>query len=219
MAPVPLSVRDLGLLDYARALEVQREVVAARRRGEIEDTLLFVEHPPVFTLGRRRSARYNVVAPGDTPVIEVSRGGDVTWHGPGQLVGYPILALAPAERDLHEVLRRLEAALIDVLQRCGLPAARRPGFTGVWCGARKLVSVGIAVEGWVTFHGFALNVDPDLSWFARINPCGLDASVMGSMRSEGVVPPEPAALRLLAARAIAAAFDRTLSPDTTTPGP
>lgn len=219
--PRPLRVRDLGLLSYPAALDIQEGLVAERQRGEGCDTLLFVEHPPVFTVGRRRSARGNLLAPGDTPVVEVSRGGDVTWHGPGQLVGYPVLALQPSERDLHEVLRRIEGAVIEALAEplgaIGLRADRREGYTGVWCAGKKLASLGVAVRGWVSFHGFALNVNPDLSWFQRINPCGLDSQVMGSLASLGAPLPQPASLRRDLAAAIAAAFGRTLVPDAETP--
>lgn len=219
----PLRVRDLGLLSYPAALEIQEALVAERQRGEGCDTLLFVEHPPVFTVGRRQSARGNLLAPGDTPVVEVSRGGDVTWHGPGQLVGYPVLALAEGERDLHEVLRRLEGAIIEAIAESLVgveqKADRREGYTGVWCAGKKLASLGVAVRGWVSFHGFALNVDPDLSWFQRINPCGLESDVMGSLASLGATLPEPAALRRDLAAAIARAFGRVLEagPDAETP--
>lgn len=219
MRPV-LTVRDLGRMSYDATLALQHELVAARRDGGIGDTLLLVEHPPVITLGRRKDALGHVIAPGDTPVIQVERGGDVTWHGPGQLVGYPILALGETERDVHAVLRALEDAFIGLLVGLGLDAVRRPGHTGVWVAPpapgvdapslRKLVSLGIAVHGWVTFHGFALNVDCDLAEFARIQPCGLAASVMGSLASCGVAA--PADLRARVARAVAAAFDRDLDP-------
>ncbi|MEZ4266923.1 MAG: lipoyl(octanoyl) transferase LipB [Myxococcota bacterium] len=220
-APRYLKVRDLGLCGYEEALAIQQALVAARQRGEGVDTLLFVEHPPVFTVGRRRTARANVLEAGDTPVVEVSRGGDVTWHGPGQLVGYPILALAPDERDLHRTLRRLEdaiiAALADVLGAAGRRARRREGYTGVWCDEKKIASLGVAVQGWVTFHGFALNVDPDLAWFQRINPCGLESQVMGSLASLGAPIPPAADLRQHLAAAVAHAFERELLPDAETP--
>jgi lipoyl(octanoyl) transferase len=145
---------------------------------------VLVEHPDVITLGRRLSAPANVVAPGDIPVVEIERGGDVTYHGPGQLVGYPILALDGDERDLHAYLRNLEEALIGVCADVGLAGGRKAGWTGVWIGERKVASLGIAVRKWVTMHGFALNVATDLARFAAINPCGLDAAVMTSLARE-----------------------------------
>lgn len=206
-----LRVRREGRLEYEAALELQHRLVAERQRGEGEDTLLLLEHPDVFTLGRRRTAQSNVLLAGDTPVVQVERGGDVTWHGPGQLVGYPIVALDEDERDIHDVLRRLEDALIAVLARCGLEAGRREGFTGVWCQGRKLVSLGIAVRQWVTFHGFALNVDCELGGFARINPCGLDSEVMGSVAGLGGVVPSSEVLMDWAAFEVAKALGRELA--------
>ncbi|MCA9514074.1 MAG: lipoyl(octanoyl) transferase LipB [Myxococcales bacterium] len=202
---------DLGTASYEAVLAAQRRLVALRARDrDAPDRLLLVEHPPTITLGRRRTSGDNVVAAGDTPVVQVERGGDVTWHGPGQLVGYPIFALREGpERDLHGVLRRLEDALIAVLRDgVGLDADRRPGFTGVWCRGRKLVSIGVAVSQWVTFHGFALNVDPDLAEFQRINPCGLEAGVMGSIRSLGARVPARAELIAAIVAAVGDAFER-----------
>lgn len=210
-AAVPFEVRDLGRMDYADALALQRELVDQRRAGEIPDTLLLVEHDPVFTLGRRRGSEANVLLAGDTPVVQVERGGDVTWHGPGQLVGYPIFKLAEPERDLHLVLRRLEDALIAVLAQCGLQAGRKSEHTGVWCQGSKLVSLGVAVYGWVTYHGFALNIDCDLGWFRRINPCGLGSEVMGSIAALGGEVKPLDEMKRLAADAIGAAFERQLS--------
>lgn len=205
-----LRVIDLGVgVDYAAALSLQRELVDQRVAGVIGDTLLLLEHAPVITLGRRRGASDNVVMAGDTPVVQVERGGDVTWHGPGQLVGYPIVMLRDGERDLHLVLRRLETAAIAILARLGLDdAIRKDGHTGVWCRGRKLVSLGVAVRGWVTFHGFAINVAPDLAEFTRINPCGLDARMMGSVAALGGRVPARAELCDIAAEAVARAFER-----------
>ena len=180
----PARTIDLGRREYRQVWTLQQELVAQRQRGEIEDTLVLVEHPDVITLGRRLSAPANVVAPGDIPVVEIERGGDVTYHGPGQLVGYPILALDGDERDLHAYLRNLEEALIGVCSDVGLVGRRNPGWTGVWIGERKVASIGIAVRRWVTMHGFALNVSTDLSRFTAINPCGLDAAVMTSLSRE-----------------------------------
>ena len=177
-------VIDLGRREYGETWQLQLELVAQRQRDEIADTLVLVEHPDVITLGRRQSSQQNVVAAGDIPVFEIERGGDVTYHGPGQLVGYPILKLDGEERDLHAYLRNLEEALIGVCADVGLEARRNPGWTGVWIGERKVASIGIAVRRWVTMHGFALNVSTDLTRFTAINPCGLDAAVMTSLARE-----------------------------------
>jgi lipoyl(octanoyl) transferase len=176
-----MTVVDLGVRPFREVWAEQLRLVAARQTGEVGDTLLVVEHPHVFTLGRRREAQQNVVAPGDVEVIEIERGGDVTYHGPGQLVAYPILLLGEGERDLHRYLRNLEEAAIRTCARFGIAAGREPGKTGAWSGGKKLCSIGIACRKWVTFHGLALNVTTDLAYFARINPCGFEASVMTSM--------------------------------------
>jgi lipoate-protein ligase B len=180
----PAQLLDLGTREYGEVWALQKELVGKRQRDEIPDTLLLVEHPHVITLGRG-THKENVLAPGDTPLFEIERGGDVTYHGPGQLVGYPIFLLREAERDLHVYLRNLEEALIRALGRFGIAGERKAGWTGVWTpgGARKLASIGVAVKRWVTLHGFALNVSTDLARFAAINPCGLEAAVMGSMES------------------------------------
>jgi lipoyl(octanoyl) transferase len=194
-----LRVVDLGLAAYREAYE--RQLAEVERRGTrfvdgvavpapvVDDVLLLVEHPHVITLGRSRAALGNVLAAGDVDVVEIERGGDVTYHGPGQLVAYPIVTLGEGERDLHRFLRGLEEAVIRALARWGLDADREAGATGVWLdgrsgGRRKICSIGIACRRWVTFHGLALNVTTDLSYFARINPCGFEASVMTSMAEE-----------------------------------
>jgi lipoate-protein ligase B len=176
----PARIIDLGTCDYAEAWRVQQELVAARRRNELPDTMVLAEHPHVLTLGRG-AHRKNLLASADMQIFEVERGGDVTYHGPGQLVGYPILFLREDERDVHLYLRHIEQAIIRTLAEFAIAADRRPGFTGVWVGSRKLASLGVAVRGWVTSHGFALNVCTNLDRFSTINPCGLPASVMGSM--------------------------------------
>jgi lipoate-protein ligase B len=153
-------------------------LVEARRRGEIEDALVFVEHPPVLTLGRG-SKRQNILAEAralaekGVGVHEVERGGDVTYHGPGQVVGYPIIHLADRGRDLHRYLRDLEEVVLRVVGSYGLEARRKEGLTGVWVGEEKVCAIGVAVKGWVTYHGFALNVNTDLSFFNLIRPCGI----------------------------------------------
>jgi lipoyl(octanoyl) transferase len=176
------QVLDLGRREYGEVWALQRALCAARQRDEIPDTLILVEHPDVITLGRG-THRENLIAPGDIPTFEIERGGDVTYHGPGQLVGYPIFRLREAERDLHLYLRNLEESLIQAVADHGVAGGRKPGWTGVWSGERKLASIGVAVKRWVTLHGFALNVATDLSRFAAINPCGLEATVMGSLSS------------------------------------
>jgi lipoate-protein ligase B len=179
---------DLGRIGYAEAWDLQRRLVAERREGGGEDQLLLCEHDEVVTTGRRaqgptrdESETAGVRAAG-IEVVAIERGGAATYHGPGQLVGYPLVLLAPGERDLHRFLRHLEGALIVGLsESCGLSAERREGFTGVWVGERKLASIGIACRGWVTYHGFALNLSTDLSRFALFRPCDLDAQVMTSL--------------------------------------
>lgn len=178
-------VVDLGTLAYREAWAHQLALVETRKTGAGDDTLILVEHPDVITLGRAQAAAANVVAPGAVEVVAIERGGDVTYHGPGQLVAYPIIQLVDGERDLHKFLRALEDAVIRTLARYDLAADRVPGKTGVWIdGARKICSIGIACRRWVTFHGLALNVTTDLAQFHRINPCGFDAAVMTSIAAE-----------------------------------
>lgn len=177
-------VIELGRRAYGEVWELQREMVEAVADGRAPDTVFVVEHDPVYTVGRRRDAAANVLDAGEVPVVEVERGGDVTWHGPGQLVAYPILKLEGAARDLHAHLHRLEDLMIDVCAELGLAVGRDPRNTGVWANGRKVGSIGIACRRWVTWHGLALNVDPDLAYFGRINPCGFDASVMTSVSRE-----------------------------------
>ena len=205
------QITDLGTQPYRQVWARQLELVEMRQRDEVPDTLLLVEHPHVFTLGRRRESHQNVLAPGDVEVVEIERGGDVTYHGPGQLVAYPIVLLREGERDLHAFLRNLEEAVIRTCARARVTADREPGKTGVWMtnvdGARKkLCSMGIACRKWVTFHGLALNVTTDLSYFARINPCGFEASVMTSLAAEATV--DPKAVRTALAEELGATLGR-----------
>ena len=185
-----LVVQDLGRRAYGEVLELQRSLCQRRISGEIsEDLLLLVEHAPVVTLGRGTRAgslplpRAELERRGIS-VYDVERGGDVTFHGPGQLVGYPILDLRQHRQDLHWYLRRLEAALISGLDTLGIEAGPNPGLTGVWTRGRKLASIGIHVKQWVTFHGFALNVNTELSYFDLIVPCGIRDVVMTSVALE-----------------------------------
>lgn len=184
---------ELGRLDYQQAWDLQRALVDLRRRDEIPDLLLTCEHDEVVTTGRKaqgptRSAdeTAGVLAAG-IPVVEIERGGAATYHGPGQLVGYPIVKLEPDQRDLHRFLRTLEACLIAPLAALGLQAGRAPDYTGVWVGERKVASIGIACRGWVTYHGFALNLAIDLERFRLFRPCDLEASVMADLETLGVV--------------------------------
>jgi lipoyl(octanoyl) transferase len=182
------SIVDLGTESYRDAWARQLALVDARQSGNAPDTLLIVEHEHVFTLGRRREAEGNVLDAGDVEVIGIERGGDVTYHGPGQVVCYPIVLLEDGERDLHRYLRNLEEAVIATCTQFGIAADREPGKTGVWMttpmGRKKLCSMGIACRKWVTFHGLALNVTTDLAYFRRINPCGFESSVMTSMADQ-----------------------------------
>jgi lipoyl(octanoyl) transferase len=188
--PRTLDVRRLGLIAYADALALQAELVAARRAGEIPDTLLLLEHPHVITLGSG-SHEENVLVSAEEraergiELFETGRGGDVTYHGPGQLVGYPVLDLKPYRQDLHRYLRDLEEMLIGVLGEFGLRGSRKEGLTGVWVDDRKLAAIGVRVSsGWITSHGFALNVNTDLSFFGAIVPCGIRDHGVGSISEE-----------------------------------
>jgi lipoyl(octanoyl) transferase len=175
-----------GRVPYRAALVWQRELAAARIAGWLrDDVLLLLEHPPVVTLGRTARATHVLRAEG-VEVVEVERGGDVTYHGPGQLVGYPILDLRGYRQDLHWYLRTLEQALVFALGELGIAAGRRPGFTGVWTvpAGRKIASIGVHVKQWVTSHGVALNVTTDLAQFDRIVPCGIPGVVMTSVARE-----------------------------------
>jgi lipoate-protein ligase B len=176
-------VMDLGRADYPSVHALQQRLLEQVAAGEIGNTVIIVEHDPVYTVGRKRDAIANVLAPGDVPVVEVERGGDVTWHGPGQLVAYPILRLVGADRDLHAHLHRLEDLMMEVCAAFGLKTGRDARNTGVWHEGKKLGSIGIACRRWVTWHGLALNVNPDLTYFERIHPCGFDATIMTSMEA------------------------------------
>jgi lipoate-protein ligase B len=176
----------LGRVGYGEILTLQRQRASARMRGEVEDCLLLVEHRPVITLGRGAKRRHlladeDLLRARGIEVWEIERGGDVTFHGPGQLVGYPILDLTRHGKDLHRYMRRLEEVLIRTLHRYGIHAERSAGQTGVWVRGAKIASIGVHVSRWVSRHGFALNVSPDLSAFDLIVPCGLRGIRMTSM--------------------------------------
>ena len=177
-------------MPYADALELQRTAARMRISGEIaEDLLLLVEHPPVITLGRSSKAAHLLASPEllaarGVELFEVERGGDVTFHGPGQLVGYPIVDLKRHKQDLHWYLRQVEESLIRAMAALGILADRNPGKTGVWTGGRKLASIGVHARDWVTWHGFALNVTTDLSYFDLMVPCGIADVEMTSVAKE-----------------------------------
>lgn len=187
-----LLTSHLGTIPYAVALDLQRDIARRRITGEIEeDVLLLLEHPPVVTLGRTTKAGHLVASPDrlrarGVEVFEVERGGDVTFHGPGQLVGYPIFDLKRHRRDLHWYLRQVEEALILSLEEFDIVAGRNSGYTGVWTRDRKIASIGVHARDWVTWHGFALNVMTDLSFFDLIVPCGIpDVQMTSVVREAG----------------------------------
>jgi lipoyl(octanoyl) transferase len=224
MSPAPAStaavtVADWGTVPYEAATARQADCVARRLAGEIGDTLVFTEHPPVFTVGLRSGADAHLVwdaAQRDragVALARTNRGGDITYHGPGQIVGYPIVSL-DLRRDLHGYLRFLEEVLIAALREFGLDGARRPGLTGIWLGQRKVAALGVAVRRWVAYHGFALNVDPDLAHFGGIVPCGIapaDGTVT-SMAAELGRPVDLAAVKAVLAREFAARWPVFVAP-------
>ena len=184
-----VEILDRGVVPYLEALEYQRSLARDLIEGRLDhDVLVLLEHPPVVTLGRGAHAE-NVLHHEGIDVVEVERGGDVTYHGPGQLVGYPIFDLKRYTQDLHWYLRTLEQALIEGLAILGIPAERNAGYTGVWTKGRKIASIGVHVKQWVTWHGFALNVTTDLGAFDRIVPCGIPGVEMTSVKNElGAAP-------------------------------
>ena len=177
------TVVDWGLREYSESLDAMRSLVRARRRGEVEDTLLLVEHPPLVTVGVEGDD--GSAAASGLPVFQIERGGRATYHGPGQLVGYPIVDLALRGRDVRRFVHEVEELMVRSIAAFGIASGHVHGKRGVWVdGERKIGSIGIAVDHWVTFHGFALNVDPDLAAFHRFHPCGFSGSVMTSIARE-----------------------------------
>lgn len=183
---MPLTVRWLGRVAYQKALALQEKIVAQKRRdAELPDTVLLLEHDPVYTIGRspdQTSLRGAMHLP--YPLFQINRGGQATYHGPGQLIGYPIIDLRNCGQDLHKFLRWIEELLIQFLTSYGLEGNRRDGLTGVWVENRKIASIGVGVRHWITMHGFALNVCGDLSPFAQITPCGIANVTMTSIENE-----------------------------------
>ena len=180
-------VYKLGKVPYRKALELQTKLIEMRRKGEIGDTLLLLEHPPTFTTGRRGNmgnllAAKDYLSRAGIHFEVISRGGDITYHGPGQLVGYPIIDLNGMGRDVHKYLRNLEETIIISLRDFGIRGRRIKGITGVWAKWHKIASIGVGVRRWVTYHGFALNVNTDLSYFDMIVPCGIENVKMTSIQ-------------------------------------
>jgi lipoyl(octanoyl) transferase len=186
------ELRDVGVVEYGRALDAQRALVEKRKRGEAPDQLLIVEHPHVITLGRN-GRRENLLASEEAlrragvSFFPTDRGGDITYHGPGQVVGYPIVDLRGWKKDVVAYVRAIEQVLMDALADFGIQAGRWPGHTGVWVEGRKIAAIGVHISRWVTSHGFALNVTTDLSYFQYIVPCGLTLPVV-SMAELGPAP-------------------------------
>ena len=203
-----MDIRVLpGLSNYSETYALQETLVQKRVRDEIPDTLLLLEHSPVITVGRARGAAENVLTASDTPVVKVARGGDVTWHGPGQLVAYPIIKLEGHRKDLHRHLHSLEDAVITLLEELGLSPHRDPRNTGVWLKGKKVCSIGIGCRKWVTWHGLALNVTPNLDVFTQINPCGFEASIMTRLEDHLTPCPDVRALMSPLALHLASALD------------
>jgi len=185
-----IDVRRLGLVSYADGLELQRGLVDDRKAGRIPDTLLLLQHPHVLTIGVKKDGRRHILAAPDllaargVEVFETGRGGDVTYHGPGQLVGYPIIDLNPGRRDVHVYVRDLEEVMIRVCADYGLAAGRVKGMSGAWIGDGKIGAVGVRISRWVTSHGFAFNVTTDLDFFNLIVPCGIADKAVTSLAAE-----------------------------------
>jgi lipoyl(octanoyl) transferase len=209
----------LGTVPYAAGLDLQADLVSRRRAGEVEDRLLLLEHPHVITLGTSSDRAHIRINEADRArrgidLFETGRGGDVTYHGPGQLVGYPILDLKPDRRDLHRYLRDVEEALIRALADLGIGAGRIPGLTGVWVEDRKIAAIGVRVSsGWITSHGFALNVSTDLSLFDTIVPCGITDHGVTSIARESVRDYDIAAVIPAVVDRFAEVFDLTRADD------
>jgi lipoyl(octanoyl) transferase len=212
--PRSLRIRRLGRVPYGRGLELQERLVAERQKGAVGDQLLLLEHEPVFTLGRNARAE-NVLYPAELlrqrgfDVHETGRGGDVTYHGPGQIVGYPILDLSPDRRDVHRYVRDLEEVMVRTCADYGVEAGRIAGLTGTWVGREKIGAIGVRISRWVTSHGFALNVSTDLAAFELIVPCGIrDKGVTSLERLLGRAVPLDEVMDRIAAH-FAAVFDAT----------
>ncbi|NLB07986.1 MAG: lipoyl(octanoyl) transferase LipB [Desulfobulbaceae bacterium] len=203
-----MQVVHCGRVDYALALTRQERLAADIAAGRAAETLLLLEHPPVYTIGRGGDAAH-LLDP-QAQVLRVDRGGDITWHGPGQVVGYPLVHLGRRGRDLHHWLCLLEELLIRTLAAFAVPAGRRAGMTGVWSERGKIGFVGVGVRRWVSLHGFSLNVCPDLTAFDRIVPCGIPSCPLTSMAREIKPSPAPAAVATVIGQLFPALLDEWL---------
>ena len=205
-----LEVRRLGRTDYAECYELQKELVGERIRGTIGDALVLTEHDEVVTLGRK--APPGAAAGVSCPVGEIERGGEATYHGPGQLVAYPILALPEDRRDLHRYLRDLEEVVIGMLGEFDVKGERREGWTGVWIGDQKICSIGVAVKRWVTYHGLAVNLHTELEAFRSFRPCGLEPDVMTRLADHVELPPTNVLGEVLLVKHFCRVFGHELPP-------
>ena len=178
---LPHNILDLGLSDYNETWKLQKKLQSKRILGEIEDHLLLVEHPPVFTLGKNASKKHIINNSEDVSIIQTDRGGNITFHGPGQLVGYPILDLNHYKRSITWYMRELEQLIIDVLSEYDIKASRKKGLTGTWVKDKKIAALGVRISKWVTMHGLSLNINPDLAFYKNIIPCGIKEYGVTSM--------------------------------------
>ena len=223
---IPLQVRRLGVVPYAEGLVLQQELVAARKADRIPDQLLLLEHPPVITLGAKvRDDRSHVLASEQAldevgvELFEAGRGGDVTYHGPGQLVGYPIIDLRPDRCDIHRYVRDLEEVMITAAAAFGVRADRVRGLTGAWVGQDKLEAIGVRISRWITSHGFAFNVATDLSHFSLIVPCGIQDRGVTSLGRLLGQPPPMSSVEDAVIQAFTATFGRELEEASASTGP
>lgn len=205
-----LDVARLGRMPYGEAYTLQRDLLERRVADEVRDTLILVEHEPVVTVGR--GADSSQLEGLDLPVVEVERGGEATYHGPGQVVAYPIYALPEGRRDLHRYLRDLEEVLLRTLAEVDIVGRREAGATGVWIGQQKVASIGVALRRWVAWHGLALNVHTDLSAFRGFRPCGLDAEVMTRVADHVEIPPANLLFEVLIVKHFLEVFGLELPP-------
>ena len=218
----PLEVRHLGVISYAEGLALQAELVQARRAGTIPDTLLLLQHPHVLTVGVKKDGRRNILATPEqlaslgVEVFDTGRGGDVTYHGPGQIVGYPIIDLNPDRRDVHRYVRDLEEVMIRVCTAYGVEAGRLAGLTGTWVthptrGPEKIGAIGVRISRWVTSHGLALNVATDLAFFDLIVPCGIADRGVTSLERVTRRPLDLAEVAVALSTEMAAVFERDVT--------